>query len=78
MIRRTLEDLVATLGDLSPHQVAVVTVARAVADELDGGQTSNAALVKQYRDLLGGLVVDDDRADPIEDLLTRILNGSPS
>lgn len=71
-IRQSLEDVVAAHKELSPHLIAVVTLARAVADELDGGQTSNAALVKQYRDLLEGLAVDDGSTDPIEELLRKL------
>ena len=78
-IRESLEDVVASLGGLSAHERATVTLARAVADELDGGQTANAALVKQFRDLLEALNRDagaDD--DPVGAVLTRILNASPA
>ena len=75
-IRQSLEALVAELGVLSALESAVVTLARAVADELDGGQTSNAALVKQFRDLLEALNRDDDSADPIGEVLTRILDSA--
>jgi len=78
-IRQSLEDLVDSLGSLSVAEVAVVTLARAVADELDNGQTSNAALVKQFRDLLEALTRDDSADDdPIGAVLTRILNASPA
>ena len=78
-IRESLEELVAELGDLSAGDRAVVTLARAVADELDSGQTSNAALVKQFRDLLEVLTRDDGADDdPIGDVLARILHSSPS
>ena len=78
-IRESLEELVSELGDLSAGDRAVVTLARAVADELDGGQTSNAALVKQFRDLLEVLTRDDGADDdPIGDVLSRILNASPA
>lgn len=76
-LRQSLEDVVDGLGELSTHTTAVVTLARAVADELDGGAVGNAALVKQYRDLLGALVVDDD-ADPIADLLAQLRDASPT
>ena len=33
-IRQSLEDVVAAHKELSPHLIAVVTLARAVADEL--------------------------------------------
>jgi hypothetical protein len=77
LIRESLEDVVASLGALSAHERATVTLARAVADELDGGQTANAALVKQFRDLLEALNRDaDSDDDPIGAVLTRILNSS--
>ena len=78
-IRASLESLIDSLGELSVHDVAVVTLARAVADELDNGQTSNAALVKQFRDLLEGLSRDDDDGpDPIGAVLARILHEAPT
>ena len=78
-IRESLEELVSELGVLSAGDRAVVTLARAVADELAGGQTSNAALVKQFRDLLEVLARDDGADDdPIGDVLSRILNASPA
>lgn len=74
LIRQSLEDVIEAHGALSPHLVAVVTLARAVADELDGGQTANAALVKQYRDLLEGLAVDDDPDDMYGEMLAAFLD----
>lgn len=74
-IRQSLEDVVAELGELNAERLAVVTVARAVADQLDAGAIGNAALVKQYRDLLGGLAVAEEAADPIREVLSRILNS---
>ena len=78
LIRQSLEDVIAAHAELTPRLVALVTLARAVADELDGGQTANAALVKQYRDLLEGLAVDDDTADPIGDLLAKLRDAAPT
>ena len=75
-IRQSLEDVVACRSAWSPHLSAVVTLARAVADELDNGQTANAALVKQFRDLLEGLSVDDDGPDPIDALLAEIRDAA--
>lgn len=80
-IRSTFELLVESLGELSPHQVAVAELGRHIADRIDADGPRNAALVKNYADLLGELaegVDDDDGADPIGDVLTRILNSSPS
>jgi len=77
-IRQSLEDIVSVRSDWSPHLLAMVTLARAVADELDGGQTSNAALVKQFRDLLEGLNVADDGPDPIEALLSQLRDAAPA
>lgn len=67
MNRAALEELIAELGELNAATRAVVQIARDVADQLDAGQTANAALVKQYRDLLGGLadVKSDDPAGAV-------------
>lgn len=71
MNRVALEELVAELGDLNAATRAVVQLARDVADQLDGGQTANAALVKQYRDLLEGLA-DVESDDPSAALLALV------
>ena len=76
-IRATFEQLVASLGALSPYQVALAELGRHIADRIDADGPRNAALVKNYADLLGELaagVEDDDGADPIGDVLARILN----
>lgn len=78
LIRQSLEDVIAAHEELTPRLMALVTLARAVADELDAGQTANAALVRQYRDLLEGLAVDDDTADPIGDLLAQLRDAAPT
>ena len=71
MNRAALEELVAELGKLNAATRAVVQLARDVADQLDAGQTANAALVKQYRDLLGGLA-DVKSVDPSAALLALV------
>lgn len=71
MNRAALEELVGELGDLNAATRAVVQLARDVADQLDAGQTANAALVKQYRDLLGGLA-DVKSDDPSAALLALV------
>ena len=75
MNRAALEELVAELGDLNAAARAVVQLARDVADQLDGGQTANAALVKQYRDLLGGLA-DVKSEDPAKSVLSVIRDAA--
>ena len=76
-IRATFEQFVESLGVLTPHRVALAELGRHIADRIDADGPRNAALVKNYADLLGELaagVEADDGADPIGDVLARILN----
>ncbi len=75
-----LEVLIAGRDDVPPHLAVLATM---LADELDRqvavGEGLNAALVGRYVEALGVLTVDDDDgADPIGDLLAKILNESPT
>lgn len=75
MNRAALEELVGELGELNAATRAVVQLARDVADQLDAGQTANAALVKQYRDLLGGLA-DAKPNDRTAEVLTFLRDSA--
>ena len=75
--------MLADRPDLSSSAFVVpVALTRTLADELDrqsteaGSDGMNAALVGRYIEAIGGLSERDvDGPDPIEDLLTKILNS---
>ena len=89
--RQALEDLVARLTSadalLSPGPL--VELARTLADDMDAGESHpcekckhpmvfghNAALVKQYRDLVEGIAGDANGSSPVDSLLAKIRNAS--
>ena len=82
--RSALEAMLADRPDLSSSAFVIqVALARTLASELDrqaaesDGDGMNAALVGRYIEAVGGLTKrdDDDAADPIGDLLAKILDA---
>ena len=79
--RSALEAMLADRPDLSSSAFVIqVALARTLASELDrqsdeaDGDGMNAALVGRYIEAVGGLTERDDDADPIGDVLAKILN----